>query len=218
MKRAVIFANGELNLPPALGLEIDARDLIIAADGGALHCRKLGIQPQVVIGDFDSLQPDDLNAFQASGAQLIRFPSHKDETDLELAFQHAKQRGCRQILLLAALGARWDMSLANILLAAHPAYAGIQVRIVDNHQELLFLRSGETLELPGQPGDTLSLIPLDQRVHGITTQGLEYALDDEDLEFGSPRGVSNVFRAECVSISLRKGLLVCMVIRNGGNK
>lgn len=216
MQRAVIFANGELNLTPALRGEIRADDLIIAADGGALHCRKLGISPSVVIGDFDSLEPADLAALQANGSQLIRYPSHKDETDLELAFEYARKHGCQEILLIAALGARWDMSIANLLLAAHPAYEGIQVRLVDHHQELLLIHSGESLNLHGHPGDTLSLIPLNNRAQGITTQGLEYTLSDEDLEFGSPRGVSNVFTAENATISLQHGLLICVVIRNGG--
>ena len=144
MKRAVIFANGELNLSPELRNEIQSDDLIIAADGGALHCRKLGIKPQVVIGDFDSLQDEDLNTLQAEGAQLLRFPTHKDETDLELAFQYARQHSCQEVLLIAALGERWDMSLANIFLTAHPAYQGMHVRLVDNHQELMLLHSGES--------------------------------------------------------------------------
>ena len=216
MKRAVIFANGELNLSPELRNEIQADDLIIAADGGALHCRKLGIKPQVVIGDFDSLQDEDLNTLQAEGAQLLRFPTRKNETDLELAFQYARQRSCQEVLLIAALGERWDMSLANIFLTAHPAYQGMHVRLVDNHQELMLLHSGESLSLAGQLGDTLSLIPLSTRAQGITTQGLEYALANEDLEFGSPRGVSNVFTAESAIISLREGLLICVVIHNGG--
>ena len=153
---------------------------------------------------------------QAEGAQLLRFPTHKDETDLELAFQYARQHSCQEVLLIAALGERWDMSLANIFLTAHPAYQGMHVRLVDNHQELMLLHSGESLSLAGQLGDTVSLIPLSTRAQGITTQGLEYALANEDLVFGSPRGVSNVFTAESAIISLREGLLICVVIHNGG--
>ena len=217
MKSAAIFANGVLNLSPAQCREIRACDLIIAADGGALHCRKLGILPQVVIGDFDSLISEELTNLEADGAQLIRYPSHKDETDLELAFEFARLQGCEQILLVGALGARWDMSIANILLAAHPTYADIQVRLADDRQELLLLRSGKSYILHGKPGDTLSLIPIQGNVEGISTQGLEYPLINENLEFGSPRGVSNDFVTESAIVSLRKGLLICAMIHNGGN-
>jgi thiamine pyrophosphokinase len=217
MKRAVIFANGELNLSSAIRGEIRSDDLVIAADGGALHCRKLGIKPMVVIGDFDSVPPEDLAALQAEGALLMRYPVRKDETDLELAFEYARKQSCQEIILFGALGARWDMSIANILLTAHPNFREIQVRLIDDHQELQLLQSGGNLILYGKPGDTLSLIPLNSRAQGITTQGLEYALSDEDLDFASSRGVSNVFTAENASISLRQGLLICVVIRNGGN-
>jgi thiamine pyrophosphokinase len=216
MKQAIIFANGELNYSPTLINEIQPDDLIIAADGGAIHCRRLGIRPHVVIGDFDSLRPEDLVTLEAEDAQLIRYPSHKDETDLELAFRHAAQQGCRQITVIGALGARWDMSVANILLAAYLPFEGMQVRLLDGHQELTLLHAGETLTMHGEPGDTLSLIPLTARAEGISTHGLEYALKDEDLQFGSPRGVSNVFTAKQANITLRRGMLMCVVIRNGG--
>jgi thiamine pyrophosphokinase len=216
MNRAIIFANGELNVSSALRSEIRSDDLVIAADGGSLHCRTLGITPHIVIGDFDSVPPEELTALQAGGSQLIRYPARKDKTDLELAFDYARQQGCQQIILIGALGARWDMSIANILLTAHPAYKEIEVRLVDNYQELLLLQSAGKLTLHGQPGDTLSLIPLNSRAEGITTQGLEYALADEDLEFASSRGVSNVFTEETATITLRQGLLICVVIRNGG--
>ena len=218
MTRAIIFANGEMKYTPSMINEIQPDDLIIAADGGAIHCQSLGIRPKVVIGDFDSLTPEDLSSQAIEGAQLIRYPSRKDETDLELALRYAAQQGCRQITVIGALGARWDMSIANILLAAYLPFEGMRVRMLDGHQELTVLHGGETMYFDGKPGSTLSLIPLSPRAEGITTVGLEYALRNEDLQFGSPRGVSNVFTAEQVSITLRSGLLICVVIRNGGTE
>lgn len=216
MTRAIIIANGELNFSASLIDIIQPEDLIIAADGGALHCRSLGISPHVVIGDFDSLGYEDQQTLEAGGVQMIRYPRHKDETDLELAFQYALDQGCQHITVIGALGARWDMSLANLLLAANPSFAGLQVHLIDCHQELILLRGGESLTLHGNPGDTLSLIPLTPQAEGITTQGLEYPLRGEALIFGSPRGVSNVFVADSASVSLTAGLLICVLIRNGG--
>ncbi len=144
--RAVIFANGQLNGPAKLQPE----DLIIAADGGAQHCLKLGIRPQVVIGDFDSVSPDELETLRGQGAEIIAFPARKDYTDLELALLEAQKRGAKQILLLAALGARWDQSLANILLPA--AFPGLRISLVDGPQEISFIHPGETLEITGRAG------------------------------------------------------------------
>ena len=209
--RAVIFANGQLN-----GLvKLQPEDLIIAADGGAQHCLRLGIRPQVVIGDFDSVGGDELETLRGQGAEIIAFPARKDYTDLELALLEAQKRGAKQILLLAALGARWDQSLANILLPA--AFPGLRISLVDGPQEISFIHPGETLEITGRAGDTVSLIPLGGDAKGITTHGLEYPLAAETLRLGSTRGISNVLlhqasAADRASVTLGAGLLLCAVI------
>jgi thiamine pyrophosphokinase len=206
--RAVIFANGQLTRP----ILIQPDDLVIAADGGTHHCLGLGIRPQVVIGDLDSVREDELEALSATGTEIIIYPERKDFTDLELALLEAQKRGADHVLLLAALGKRWDQSLANILLPA--AFPGLKISLLDDQQEIHFIRPGETLELTGQPGDTVSLIPLSGEASGITTRGLEYPLYREMLQLGSTRGVSNVMLGSQASIKLGAGLLVCAVIHH----
>ncbi len=213
MRRAFIFANGKLEQPPVILKELDPADLIIAADGGALHCAELGIKPGVIIGDFDSLQPEAIETYKGAGVEIIQFPSHKDETDLELALQHARKKNAQQVYILGGLGARWDMSLANILLLAHPSFIGMQISLLDGRQEIRILSSGEQSDLPGYPGETISLIPLAGDAEGITTQGLEYPLNHETLYFGSSRGVSNVFVQNHAKIQLDKGILACIFTR-----
>jgi thiamine pyrophosphokinase len=206
--RAVIFANGQLSRP----IVLQPDDLIIAADGGTHHCLGLGIQPHVVIGDLDSVREDELEALSASGAEIITYPTRKDFTDLELAVLEARKRGADRILLLAALGARWDQSLANLLLPA--ALPGLDISLLDGHQEIHFARPGMSLTISGRPGDTVSLIPLGGDAYGISTSGLEYPLHQEMLRFGSTRGISNVLLAESASVRLTAGLLLCAVIHN----
>lgn len=204
--RAVIFANGQLTRP----ILLQPDDLVIAADGGTHHCLGLGIRPQIVIGDLDSVREDELRALSASGTEIITYPARKDFTDLELALQEAQKRGADQVLLLAALGKRWDQSLANILLPA--ALPGLNITILDDQQEIHFIRTGESLMITGQPGDTVSLLPLGGDGIGITTHGLEYPLYQEMLPIGSTRGVSNVMLQDQASVKLGLGLLLCAVI------
>jgi thiamine pyrophosphokinase len=204
--RAVIFANGSLNPP----VKLSPGDFIIAADGGARHCLALGLVPSVVIGDLDSLTPADLESLKALGAKILQFPVRKDFTDLELALQYARTSGADEILILGALGARWDQTLANIALPA--AFPELDIRLADGDQEFFYLRTGETLTISGRPGDTLSLIPLGGDAQGITTDRLEYPLNGENLPLGSTRGVSNVLLAEQAQITLREGCLLCVVI------
>jgi thiamine pyrophosphokinase len=205
--RCVIFANGKLNHFP----ELHPDDLIIAADGGARHCLRLGLRPRIVIGDLDSLNDEDLRMLRANGAEIIQYSTRKDYTDLELALRHAQDLGVDEILVLGALGERWDQTVANLLLPA--ALAPTPIRLVDGNQEIYFLRGGETLVVHGRAGDTLSLIPLAGEAVGVSTQNLEYPLDQEDLVFGSTRGVSNVLLTDQAAVSLREGLLLCVLIR-----
>ena len=212
--RIVIFANGILNDPHQSMALIRSDDFIVAADGGAIHCLQLGIQPNIVIGDFDSLDRENLSRLEASGVELIRHPARKDYTDLELALEHALHIGASQILILGALGNRWDQTLANLLLPASAEYSTMDIRLVDGQQEIFLVKGGHRTVIQGKPGDILSLIPLYGDANGITTQGLEYALDEGTLKFGSTRGISNVLLGNMAEISCKEGLLVGVLIHS----
>jgi thiamine pyrophosphokinase len=206
--RAIIFANGGYTNPAAL----QPGDVIIAADGGARHCLALGLTPRLVVGDFDSLDKKQLHQLRQAGAELIQYPTHKDYTDLELALQHAHRLGATEVVVLAALGGRWDQTLANVLLPAAEEFASLPIRLVDGKQEIQMLHPGQPIEIHGCPGDTVSIIPLKGDAHGVKTSTLEYPLHGETLNFGSTRGISNVMTAETATISLESGLLCCIVI------
>ena len=213
MPRTFIFANGELNPPLPTSDTFTGDSWIIAADGGASNCAKLGFMPHTIIGDFDSLDPLEVEALQKKGVNVIRHPAQKDETDLELALLYAIQQGSSEIVILGALGDRIDMTLANLMLLTHPAYKLFRLSLVDGNQEVRILRGGQNIQLYGKPGDTISLIPLSPTATGITTHALEYAMSEGTLTQGSPRGVSNVMLGELCYISLGEGILAVVHIR-----
>jgi len=213
MKRAIIFANGRMDIPPEIIKSLQSSDLIIAADGGTHHCESLGITPNVIIGDFDSLDSSKIIDYRQAGVEIIQYPIQKDETDLELVLEYTLKQGVTEIFIIGALGARWDMTLANILLTAHPKFSSSKIRLLDGSQELVLLRGREQIDIQGRPGYLLSLIPLAGDAHGITTHGLEYPLIDETLYFGSSRGVSNVFLQDHARIVVREGVILCVLNR-----
>ncbi len=88
----------------------------------------------------------------------------------------------------------------------------VHIRLLDGSQEVFLLRCGESAEVTGSPGDTVSLIPLGGDAQGVTTSGLEYPLTGETLAFGATRGVSNVLLGESATVHLESGLLLCVVI------
>jgi len=214
-RRAIVFANGKLSDPTAVHQRILPGDMIVAADGGVGHCLKLSLNPDIVIGDFDSIDPAQLLRLQQGGTQIIRHPARKDYTDLELALQHVQALGVTHCLVFAGLGARWDQTLANLLLPATVELSQIRIDFIDGDQELTVLHSGDQYEIHGQSGDTVSLIPLKGDAHGVSTEGLEYPLADERLVFGATRGVSNMLVGDHALVSVRKGLLLCAILHHG---
>jgi thiamine pyrophosphokinase len=210
--RAIIFANGVLTDAQAARSVIHAGDMIIAADGGGRHCRALDLIPDVLIGDFDSITPMELSDWERQGVRIVRHPARKNYTDLELALQYACQQGAEDIWVLAALGARWDQTLANLLLPVSAELQGCSITLTDGEQDIRLLKGGDTLQVHGRPGDTLSLIPVGGDALGVTTEKLEYPLHGETLFFGGTRGVSNVFTHDSATIHLDQGMLICIVI------
>jgi thiamine pyrophosphokinase len=203
-----------MEIPPPIVNEINPSDLIIAADGGTLHCKSLSITPHVIIGDFDSLNPEDVTEYQQTGVEIIQYPTHKDETDLELALQLALKHKVSQVFIIGALGDRWDMTIANVMLAAHPDFSQLAIRLLDGSQELVILRGEGQFDIEGIPGSLISLLPIAEDVHGVTTYGLEYPLNNETLYFGTSRGVSNVFLHSHAKVVIREGiLLICLLNR-----
>ena len=204
--RVIVVANGVMRSH----FTLESDDVLIAADGGLRHCLDLGLQPAILIGDLDSIDEGDLAALKPSDTQILQYPTQKDFTDLELALQQALKLGADEIVIVAALGARWDQTIANLLLPA--SFPSIKICLLDGSQEIHYIRAGEKLKIHGRPGDMVSLIPLAGKVHGVTSEHLEYPLRGDELTFGSTRGISNVLLKETGTISINGGLLLCIVI------
>ncbi|MEI7646190.1 MAG: thiamine diphosphokinase [Chloroflexales bacterium] len=203
---AIIVANAPDFDATPFADALAAADLVIAADGGGNALHAIGVVPHLVVGDLDSLDPAVGRAFRAAGAELRRFPTEKDETDLELALLLAVERGADQIDILGAIGGRWDQGLANVAMLALPELVGLRVRLLDVDQEAFLVRG--TAEIPGAAGDTVSLLPLGGAAHGITTRGLHYRLDAATLRFERSRGISNRIVQPPAHVSVGEGLLL----------
>ena len=208
--RIVIVANGIIARKNDVAHLARKADFIIAADGGAAYCVEIGIFPDVVIGDLDSISTSLLNMLKEKGKIIISYPADKDFTDLELALKYAVDRGANEIIVAGALGARWDMSVANLLLLGSDFLAHIKVKLVVENQTAIILRGGDQITIEGTCGDLLSLIPLSRDVHGVSTTGLRYPLKNEALKFAAARGVSNQFSSSQAVIRLDRGLLLCI--------
>ncbi len=193
----------------------DGVDMVIAADGGLLRAWKLGLEPALLVGDLDSLEPADVAAAAGAGVEIVRAKVDKDESDAELAALEAVRRGATRLTVLGAFGGpRLDHALANVWLLAHPALAGTQVVLLDARWRVSLITAPDSdgwpvrRPLPGPVGGLVSLFPHGGDVEGITTDGLQYPLRDEPLRVGPARGLSNVRDAPDASVTVRAGRLL----------
>jgi thiamine pyrophosphokinase len=206
--RAVIITNGHLTDPAGARQHVRAGDWVICADGGAHHARAMGIVPDVVIGDLDSIDPGLRAELEAAGVRFEVHPARKDETDLELALRLAVAGGAAEIDVLAVLGGRLDQSLANLLLLARPEWASAQVRVIEENEVAWPVWGGQTTSVAGAVDDTLSLVPLTPTVTGVTLEGVEWPLHDATLHFGSTWTISNALSASTARLEVGEGLVL----------
>ncbi len=201
-KRIIIFANGDLPDPDKAHALLRESDFIIAADGGTRHALALGLTPNIIIGDLDSLNVERLTF----NAEIIQSPADKNETDLELAIQHALTLNPEQIIILAALGGRLDQTLGNIALVSNVQRSTSNVRLDDGIEEVFFCR--DECKINGTVGDLVSLIPWQGEVTGIVTTGLKWRLQDDTLYPQKTRGISNEMMNDTATIQIKSGLLL----------
>jgi thiamine pyrophosphokinase len=219
VRHALVVADGDVPLRSALdaawpGWDSGATD-VLAADGGYARARALALEPTLLVGDMDSLDPDLLAAAETAGTPVLRASADKDESDTELALLEAVRRGATRITVLGALGGpRVDHALSNVWLLAHPGLAGVDVTLLDARSRVVLVSApgpaGAPVRrlLPGPSGAVVSLLPLGGDVTGITTVGLRYPLHDEPLVTGPARGLSNVRVASHAAVTVRRGRLL----------
>ena len=212
--RALIVAAGDAPDRAALDLTWpgwSARiELVVAADAGADAAERLGLRPDLVVGDFDSIAPGGLDRLRAAGIPVEVAPADKDESDTELAIRAALGRGARSLTIVGGLGGRPDHLVANLGLLALPELGDRPVELLDARTRVSLIRGPGSSDLAGRIGDHVSLLPFGPGVEGVTTAGLAWPLADEALPLGPARGLSNVRTAPVARVTVRAGLLLAV--------
>jgi len=200
--RSVIIGNGNFDNV----FDFFENDYVICADGGYNHAKKYGIIPDIIIGDMDSVTVD------ITDKNTVVYPKEKDYTDGELAVRAAIDKGCDEIILLGMTGTRIDHTIANICLLKYIDEKGKKGCIADKDNIIYYI--SKELCLDGLKGKTVSLLPLGGDLTGVSNSGFYYPLCNENLYFGSTRGVSNIVTEDKANISVTSGEGI-VVITNG---
>jgi len=203
MERCVIFCAGGFDelLEP-----VSAQDLVIAADGGLLSCRAAGIEPRIILGDFDSL------GYIPQGA--VVHPTEKDDTDAMLAVRRGLEAGCREFLLYGSLdGPRLEHTVANFQTLQFLADRGARGFLIGLTQGATVLKKG-TIFFPPQFRGNISVFAHGADARGVTIRGFHYGLEKGSLSCGFPLGVSNQFAGEPGRITVEEGSLLIIWDKN----
>ncbi|WP_051688148.1 thiamine diphosphokinase [Desulfofalx alkaliphila] len=210
----VILAGGPIKDYQRIKKLIKEGCRIICADGGAVHAKAMGVKPDLIIGDMDSVSEEVLQHYRLNGVETCPFPREKDEVDTELAIEKAVKLGCREILLLGATGGRIDHTLGNIHLLVKAANLGVKATMVDERHRISLATAQQGVKICGPIGGLVSLLPLTTEVTGVTSTGLKWELNDGSFRIGKPFGISNELVDTAALVSVKEGILAVIEVLN----
>lgn len=215
---AYIFTGGQVFADGLgeLGLELEVDGLIIAADSGYLTARRLGVSPDLLLGDLDSLDGSKLDEGELDRLEKLIVSPIKDDTDTQLAVDKALERGADRIILIGGLGGRLDHTLSTVFLLEYIADRGAEGIITDGRNRVRLMKaSGESRHMSVAPGyKYLSLISLTDRCEGVSISGVFYPLDRVELTRSYSYAVSNEITGDAAHITLGRGVMLVIESRD----
>ncbi|MDE6150358.1 MAG: thiamine diphosphokinase [Ruminococcus sp.] len=203
MRKCVIFTGGEIDKDFSfIDINEVKKSFVICADSGYIYAKKAGIEPDIIIGDYDSLGfiPENIN-------EKFIFPKEKDDTDLMLAVKKALNRGYKQIDIYGAFGGRFDHMFSNVQALSFIAENRAVGNLISECERVTLLNPGD-YEFKYKDNYSLSLFSYTDDVNGLTLKGTKYITDNITLSNHFPLGVSNIIIQENASISFKSGKLL----------
>lgn len=209
--KCIVIGAGDLTLG---NIAVGEKDFVIAVDGGLGYCGVLEVEPDLLIGDFDSVSEEEERAVrlleQEIPDRVIRLAREKDDTDMLAALKEGLARGYRQFHIYAGTGGRFDHTLANIQCLLYLKKRDAVGYLIDGTGMILVI-CGEAVHFRKNLEGTLSLFALGERARGVTISGMKYELENAELTNDFPIGISNEFIGEEAMISVEEGELACMI-------
>ncbi len=204
---ALVVAGGD-EIERAILVDLPTPAWVIAADSGLDHAIALGIRPDVVIGDMDSVDLDLLATVERAGVLVERFPADKDATDLELALDRVIAQGLERAIVIGGHGRRFGHLLGNALLIAAGHFAEVHIEWWIGTTHVAVVRQNHPAHIKGSAGDIVSILAVGGDAGGVTATGLRWPLDDAQLVAGSTRGIGNRMTDPEGTVTVGDGVLL----------
>jgi len=206
--RAVVFGGADIE-NYSFCKEYLENSIVICCDSGLKHAKALNIIPDTIVGDFDSADKELIEFFKSMNIPTTEFPSHKDETDMELGAEAAVRMGADELILIGGIGSRMDHTMGNCNLIVRLYKEGIKALLVNEKNRIMVTDS--KIELYGKKGDLVSVFPVGMKAEGVSTENLEYPLENATLAMDIRLiAVSNVMLEEKASVEVKNGMLYVM--------
>ncbi len=212
MKTALIIGNGEET--DKIIIENIHYDCVICADGGLDKAKAYGIVPDIIIGDFDSVNLSVLKHYEMLNIPVEKFPSEKDSTDMELAVEFAISKGYNNIVLSGATGSRLDHTIGNIMLMERCYKIGVIITIIDNNNEMKIISDNTDLFIDYKEGYYISIIPITDFIFGLNLEGFKYNLNNVNVQRGSTLCISNKITDKKGKITLNQGTAIVFISKD----
>lgn len=207
--KATIISSGKIEDKAFYKTHLIDADYIICCDGGANIAYEYDFVPDLIIGDFDSINDKALEYFKSKNIEIWQFPSEKDKTDTQIAVEYVVSKGFDEVVMLSCIGSRIDHVLGNISLLYYLTKNEVKAIMMDNNNVVMMIK--DSIRIFGKKGRLISLLPYTPVVKGIKTKGLYYPLDDDVMEFGNPFGISNVIIEDEAIITVKEGFLLVIL-------
>lgn len=209
MNTVAIVAASEFNKKVFAKMHAEgAFDYVMAVDGGYSHLQGLGVCPDIVIGDFDSIKEEP------RGIRTCKFPVDKDDSDLQLAMRRLQIQEAERVFIFGALGGRLDHLLSNLRVCARQAKGTQEIVLVGIRETVYILIGGNAWELDAgeiEAGKTLSIMQIEGPVQGLFVRGLKWEGDDLNITDKPSLCLSNVTTDEPILIGLDAGKIAIIV-------
>ena len=210
MHRCVIVAAGQILDYERAKSFLQPGDFFIFCDGGLSHAGGLGVKPDLVVGDFDSCEPDDLEWWKER-CEIVRLPREKDDTDTLFAVKLALERGFSDFLLLGAMGGRFDHALGNVSILLYLHRLGKHSVLLDDYSEMQIVGS-EPVYIEDKCS-YFSVLTVAGDVSGVNIKNAKYPLENASLSADFQLGISNeVLPGKVAEVSVEQGRVLVVVV------
>ncbi|MCQ2575160.1 MAG: thiamine diphosphokinase [Treponema sp.] len=204
-RRCVIISAAEITNYSKIKTFLSSDDFYIFCDGGLNHQKKLGILPDLIIGDFDSHPKPETTT------EIIQLPPEKDDTDTFFAVKEALRRGYTDFLLLGVIGNRFDHSMVNISALLFLKEHNCTAKIIDDFSEMELV-DGIPLQIENSYS-YFSLINITGNTKGVTIKNAKYPLENAPINASYMYALSNeVIPGKTAEVSVKEGIMLLVKV------